>query len=319
MRTGLLLSLALHLAVVLLAWLGLPSLFERSPMMDQPVTVQVVRVGEETKAPPPAPEAKPEPEPEPEPPKAEAPEPEPEPMPAPPPAPEAPPPPPPPPQPAAPEPVPEPEPEPAPPPPEPEPEPQPQKMVAVPKPKPTPPKPAPEPEPKKPEPPKPAPEPEPEPKKQKPKRDDFDSLLKTVEEFKEQPREQPQNFAKAVREAVNLREERVRARSSDAALTLSEIDAIRAQIQRNWNVPAGARDAEDLVVEVYVELNPDGSVVEARIVDTGRYASDPFFRTAADSARRAVLLTNRIKGLPQEKYSRWRSMILTFNPKDMIY
>ncbi len=305
MRTGLLLSLLLHLAMLAVALVGVPSLLTPAPPADEVIQVQVVRVAEETKAPPPAAEPDPQPQPEPEPP-------------PPPPAPPRQPAPPPPPEPVSrPEPAPEPEPSPPPPSPEPAPAP-PEKAVAVPRPKPAPPEPKPAPKPAAPEPAKPAPTPEKK-KQPEPRRDNFDSLLKTVEEFKEAPPRPPEDFERQVREAVNLREERLRARSSAEALTLSEIDAIRAQIQRNWNVPAGARDAEDLVVDVYVELNPDGSVMDARIIDTSRYASDSFFRTAADSARRAVLLTNRVQGLPEEKYSRWRSIILSFNPKDMIY
>jgi len=101
-------------------------------------------------------------------------------------------------------------------------------------------------------------------------------------------------------------------------ISMSEKDAIRAQIERCWNVPAGARDAENLVIEVQVLLNPDGSVSRADIVENSRYSSDGFYRAAAESAVRAVRLCSPLR-MPPEKYDQWKSMTLTFNPKDMIY
>jgi len=100
-------------------------------------------------------------------------------------------------------------------------------------------------------------------------------------------------------------------------MTMSEIDAVRRQIERCWNVPAGAKDAKDLVVEIHVTLNPDGTVRETRIVDQSRVQSDSFFRTAAESATRAILQCQPFK-LPPEKFSLWEDMTLTFNPKDIL-
>ena len=102
------------------------------------------------------------------------------------------------------------------------------------------------------------------------------------------------------------------------ALTLSEVDALRAQIERCWIVQAGARYAEDLVVTIRVFLNPDGSLRRApRIVDDGRMAADPFFRAAAESAVRAVLKCEPFK-MPVAKYHRWREIELTFDPSEML-
>ncbi|HKS88357.1 MAG TPA: hypothetical protein VJR70_02850, partial [Stellaceae bacterium] len=102
-------------------------------------------------------------------------------------------------------------------------------------------------------------------------------------------------------------------------LTASEKDLIIQQIERCWNVPAGARDAKDLVVEVKAVVNPDGTVRQAAIVDTGRYSSDPFFRAAADSAKRAVLNPQCSPlHVPPDKYEAWHNLDLFFNPKDLL-
>ena len=101
-------------------------------------------------------------------------------------------------------------------------------------------------------------------------------------------------------------------------LTLSEVDALRAQIERCWIVQAGARYAEDLVVTLRVFLNPDGSLrSEPQIVDDDRLAADPYFRAAAESAIRAVLKCEPFK-MPVTKYHRWREIELTFDPREML-
>src|SRR6516225_8271596 len=102
-------------------------------------------------------------------------------------------------------------------------------------------------------------------------------------------------------------------------ITASEVDLVRQQIARCWNVPAGARDAKDLVVEVRVAVDPDGTVRQATIVDQVRLGSDPFFRAAAESARRAFFnpLCKPLH-LPPEKYAIWKDLVVDFSPKDIL-
>ncbi|HIJ39094.1 MAG TPA: cell envelope integrity protein TolA [Rhodospirillaceae bacterium] len=282
MKFGFACSLAFHAAVVLLAVLGLPTLLAPPPEIAEPVIVELAQLGDKTNPPPrqveaPKPEEKPA-----EPKKQEAP-------------PEPPKPEPPKPEPPKPEP-PKPEP-PKPPPPKPEPEPEP---IPVPKPKPEPPKPEPvKPPPKKPPPP-----------------DDFDTLLKSVDKLKKaapptpqpQPQQTPAAANKTVASNSNIPSE---------PLSLSEKDYIAAQFRRCWNFDVGARDAQNLIVRIHVLLNSDGSVVQADIVSDPRYTTDSFYRSAADSARRAVYACSPIK-LPPGKYDALKNLTLNFDPRDAV-
>jgi len=102
-------------------------------------------------------------------------------------------------------------------------------------------------------------------------------------------------------------------------ITASEVDLVREQIARCWNIPAGARDAKDLVVEIRVAVEPDGNVRQATIVDQARLAGDPFFRAAAESARRAFFNPMcRPLRLPPEKYAIWKDLVVDFSPKDVL-
>jgi outer membrane biosynthesis protein TonB len=102
---------------------------------------------------------------------------------------------------------------------------------------------------------------------------------------------------------------------STSKMTLSELDALRSQISRCWNPPVGASDGDALVVKLTMELNPDGSVVGTpEVVNSGQ---GPFFRAAADSARRAILRCQPYT-LPAEKYDTWREVTVNFDPREMF-
>jgi hypothetical protein len=98
----------------------------------------------------------------------------------------------------------------------------------------------------------------------------------------------------------------------------SEIDAVRRQIERCWNLPEGTKDAGSLVVSIRVEMNADGTPRSAVIQNAGQTQANPYFQAAADSARRAVLnpRCHPFK-LPPEKFEHWRTMTLIFNPKEV--
>lgn len=102
-------------------------------------------------------------------------------------------------------------------------------------------------------------------------------------------------------------------------ISMSEEDALRAQLAKCWNVMAGAKMAEDLVVRVLVQMNPDRTVYQASILDKSRYNSDSYFRAAADSALRALRNpTCSPLELPPEKFDQWKSLIIRFDPRDML-
>jgi outer membrane biosynthesis protein TonB len=103
-------------------------------------------------------------------------------------------------------------------------------------------------------------------------------------------------------------------------MSMSEKDAIMSQIARCWTVPAGARDAQNLVITLNAEYNVDGSLVRVELSGTDklRAAGDSFFRSAAESAIRAVKQCTPLQSLPPAKYDTWHYMELRFDPKYML-
>jgi hypothetical protein len=107
--------------------------------------------------------------------------------------------------------------------------------------------------------------------------------------------------------------------TSSDTLAISEIDALKYQLARCWNVPAGAMNAQDLIIDIRITVNPDRTVQAAEIVDRSRYNTDTFFAAAAESARRALFHpTCTPLELPADKYVLWHEMTIRFNPRDMF-
>ncbi len=274
MRQGAIYSALLHVSVLVMLLVGLPSMAPDA-LLAPPIPIEIVTAVEQ---PEPKPETEPEPEPEPV---AELPPPAPKP-----------------------EPIPEPEPEPIPmaeakpePEPEPEPPPKPEPKVEEPKAK---------------IPPKPKMKPlqqvaEKDKKKEEPPEDRLTSILKNVEKLKDQA---PTNNQLA--DASQGRSTQVSSIEQDAM-----VRAIQQQMARCWRIDAGARDAESLIVEIRVVLNPDATVRDAQIVDFERMFRDSYFRSAAENARRAILKCSPFR-LPANKYEVWRDLTLRFDPSRMF-
>jgi hypothetical protein len=317
------LSAGFHIGLFVLILVGLPSLFRPPPPQDIPIAVDLVTIAPETRATQPNP-FRPKPEAKPEPPVA-APAPKPEPKPEPPAAAE-------PPSAAAPPPMPA--------PPQPKPE-----VNATPAPPPPPPKPVQAQAPPPPPPPEAKPRPEPQrvahnvPRPERKKSDPaaFEKVLNNLQDKKPEPAAFDSLLKNLTRDQVAPTDEAPpqRQRVSAAAppssqpkaplgaqLTASEIDAlinlIKQQLVPCWNVPAGARDAKDLNVQVRASVNPDGTVRQATIVDQGRM-SDPLIRAAAESARRTFFNPECTPlKLPSDKYEIWKDLVVNFDPRDLL-
>ena len=191
-------------------------------------------------------------------------------------------------------------------PPQPEPEPKPKEPEPVP-----PPEPKKEPEKPKPKPEKPKPKPEPKEDPKKKQENDFTSLLKDLTPREdEDTKPQPRNTGDAddAQDALLANQ-----------ISVSELDALRAQLEPCWNIPAGAKYAENLAVTVRVSMNRDMTVGDARVINQGRYNRDSAFRAAADSALRALRnpRCSPLK-LPPQKYEQWKTIIINFDPRDML-
>ncbi|MBL6786077.1 MAG: cell envelope biogenesis protein TolA [Candidatus Pelagibacter bacterium] len=102
-------------------------------------------------------------------------------------------------------------------------------------------------------------------------------------------------------------------------LTLSQEDALRAQIFGCWSVPLGLPYDEDLLVRIKLKLKQDGTIMKSEILDHQRMnrPGQKFYKVLAESALRAVRLCQPLK-VPPTGYDKWKDLQLNFNPTEML-
>lgn len=108
---------------------------------------------------------------------------------------------------------------------------------------------------------------------------------------------------------------------AQTALTVDIKDALLTQMRACWNVPVGAPNPEQLIVQVRVFLAQDGSLAQPPQLEPATRAaasSNPYMRTAAEAALRAVNVCEPYRNLPTDKYIAWREIVMTFDPSKMI-
>jgi hypothetical protein len=151
-------------------------------------------------------------------------------------------------------------------------------------------------------------------KELKKKPNQLQSVLKSIEQVKKDFSDKKKKDKEKTKS-----KEKVTPTKLGINLSISEIDAVRRHFQQCWNIPSGAREAGNLATEIKVRFNKEGNVIDARIVDISRMKRDRYFRTAAESALRAVL-NPRCKNapLPENKFDKWKNLTLNFDPKSII-
>ncbi len=125
-------------------------------------------------------------------------------------------------------------------------------------------------------------------------------------------------------EAVKQKEEKRVTQSNQknsfaTGLTLSEEDALKAQIFGCWSVPLGLPYDQNLLVRVKLQLKKDGTIIKSEILDHERMnrPGQKFYKVLAESALRAVRLCQPLK-VPPTGYDKWKDLQLNFNPTEML-
>ena len=104
-----------------------------------------------------------------------------------------------------------------------------------------------------------------------------------------------------------------------SGLTLSEEDALKAQIFGCWSIPLGLPYNENLLVRIKLKLKPDGTIIDSEILDHVRMnkPGQNFYRVLAESALRAIQLCQPLR-VPTTGYERWKDLQLNFDAREML-
>ena len=157
----------------------------------------------------------------------------------------------------------------------------------------------------------------------------IDNEVKQVSEFEKKELFDPNNIAalidkSKVESAETLKKTDKITQDQDrniknSGLSLSEEDALKAQIFGCWSIPLGLPYNEDLLVRIKLELKPDGSVVSSEILDHARMnrPGQGFYKVLAESALRAIKLCQPLR-VPSTGYERWKDLQLNFDAREML-
>jgi len=164
-------------------------------------------------------------------------------------------------------------------------------------------------------------------KKQNPEK--FDQEVKQVSEFEKKDLFDPNNIAALIDKSKEETAE-VKKKDNDitqdqeknienTGLTLSEEDALKAQIFGCWSIPLGLPYNENLLVRIRLKLKPDGTVSKTEILDHARMnkPGQGFYKVLAESALRAVKLCQPLR-VPNTGYERWKELQLNFDAREML-
>ena len=156
-----------------------------------------------------------------------------------------------------------------------------------------------------------------------------DNEVKQVSEFEKKDLFDPSNIAalidkSKIEEIDNIKKNNDITQDQDRniesnKLTLSEEDALKAQIFGCWSIPLGLPYNEDLLVRIKLKLEPDGSVAKTEILDHARMnkPGQGFYKVLAESALRAVKLCQPLR-VPNTGYERWKELQLNFDAREML-
>ena len=102
-------------------------------------------------------------------------------------------------------------------------------------------------------------------------------------------------------------------------LSLSEEDALKAQIFGCWSIPLGLPYNENLLVRIKLQLNPDGTISQSEILDHARMnkPGQGFYKVLAESALRAIKLCQPLR-VPTTGYEKWKELQLNFDAREML-
>ena len=157
----------------------------------------------------------------------------------------------------------------------------------------------------------------------------IDNEVRQVSEFEKEELFDPNNIAALIDKSkvetakTNNKNDKVtqdqKKNLDNKGLSLSEEDALKAQIFGCWSIPLGLPYNENLLVRIKLQLNPDGTVSQSEILDHARMnkPGQGFYKVLAESALRAVKLCQPLR-VPTTGYERWKELQLNFDAREML-
>jgi hypothetical protein len=151
------------------------------------------------------------------------------------------------------------------------------------------------------------PEPEPEPEEEPEKKPEPEKKAEPEKESKPvepAPAPKKRKVVRVNREVLSL----------ERTLTVSVVDALRVAMTRCWVIDNKRPDITDIRAVAHLTMRKNGTVRDVWFESAARAETDPAFSYVLDTIRSAIDRCQPFRMLPQNEFSKWEKIQLTFYP-----
>lgn len=174
-----------------------------------------------------------------------------------------------------------------------------------------------------------------EPQKQEKTQEDLKQLQKNKESNKKNSEEDAwlksiedradTKTAKATKNSTSSPEKEISNKKSKSnnfdptkALSISERDNIKTQIEDMWLYPAGAKDSDSMTVLLKIIIEKDGTVISIKHLGGNDAGNQIVYQVVIESAINAVMRASPLKNLNTNTYHVWHEIEMNFDIRDLM-
>jgi hypothetical protein len=134
---------------------------------------------------------------------------------------------------------------------------------------------------------------------------------KKPETTPEQDKVEPKPEAPKKKVVIRVNRESV---SLNRTLNVSVVDALRVAMTRCWVIDKDRADIADIRAVAHLTMRKNGTVRDVWFESAARAEPDPAFAYVLDTIRAAINTCQPLKMLPENEFSKWEKIQLTFYP-----
>ncbi len=102
--------------------------------------------------------------------------------------------------------------------------------------------------------------------------------------------------------------------SLNRTLNVSVVDALRVAMTRCWVIDKNRPDISDIRAVAHLTMRKNGTVRDVWFESAARAETDPAFAYVLDTIRAAINTCQPLRMLPENDFSKWEKIQLTFYP-----
>lgn len=134
---------------------------------------------------------------------------------------------------------------------------------------------------------------------------------KKNEDKSDKEKDKPEQNAPKKKMVIRVNRESV---SLNRTLNVSVVDALRVAMTRCWVIDRNRQDISDIRAVAHLTMRKNGTVRDVWFESAARADNDPAFAYVLDTIRAAINTCQPLRMLPENEFSKWEKIQLTFYP-----